>query len=345
MGFTLIELAIVLVIIGLIAGVGISLLGSVVKSGKLTETRSLVKTAKEAVIGYAVSQKKLPPSLNTLGIKTEDSYGKDLFFLPSTNLTTSDLCSTRPQFLTLNDKGSPKNKVVAVILSSGENTSNDTGTGPPFSILETGTTTAGGKIYDDIVEYIEIDSLREKACHGISITTGNLPSGTEEVPYTQVTLGATGGTLPYTWGIVSGTLPAGVTLSANVISGTPLQAGTYNFNIAVKDAESRESRKNLSITIEPNPPRIVTEFLAYGKVKEVYPSTTLGATGGKPSYTWTKTNGSLPPGLSLSTNGTISGTPTQAGTYSFTVRVTDSGSPARTIDKTLSITINPAYDK
>ncbi|MBI5681846.1 MAG: putative Ig domain-containing protein [Deltaproteobacteria bacterium] len=340
-GFTLIELAIVLVIMGILVGIGVSMMGPLIKRAKLTETRETVKTVKEAVIGYTVSQKKLPASLNILGVKTQDSYGKDIFFLPSPNLTTNDLCTTNPQFLTLNDKGSPKNRVVTVILSSGENTNSDTGTNP-FSILETGAATSTGSIYDDIVEYIEIDSLREKACHGINITTDNLPSGTEEVPYAQISLGATDGTLPYTWGIISGSLPPGVALSTNLISGTPTQAGTYNFTIGLMDAEARESRRSLTIVVNPNPPRIVTEFLAYGKVQEAYPSTTLGATGGKPPYSWTKTSGNLPSGLGLNATGTITGTPTQAGTYSFTIRVTDSGLPARTVDKTLSITINPA---
>lgn len=48
------------------------------------------------------------------------------------------------------------------------------------------------------------------------------------------------------------------------------------------------------------------------------------ATGGTPAYTWTKVSGILPPGLTLASNGTLSGTPTTAGVYSWWVRVTDS---------------------
>ena len=52
-------------------------------------------------------------------------------------------------------------------------------------------------------------------------------------------------------------------------------------------------------------------------------STTYTASGGFPPYTWSRASGTLPPGLTLATNGVMSGTPTAAGTYSFVLRVTD----------------------
>ena len=68
----------------------------------------------------------------------------------------------------------------------------------------------------------------------------------------------------------------------------------------------------------------------------------LVASGGVKPYTWTIDAGSLPPGLSLNTDGVISGTPTELGTFDFTARVTDSQSPTKAFNtlKT-SITINP----
>ena len=65
---------------------------------------------------------------------------------------------------------------------------------------------------------------------GVSVATAALPGATVSVPYT-VTLAATGGTSPYTWSLASGTLPAGLTLSAaGVIAGTPTAAGTSAFH-------------------------------------------------------------------------------------------------------------------
>jgi hypothetical protein len=72
-----------------------------------------------------------------------------------------------------------------------------------------------------------------------------------------------------------------------------------------------------------------------------YPSTALSATGGTAPYTWVVTMGTLPTGLTLSSSGMISGTPTTAGTFPFTVTVTDAATPVHTATGSLSITINP----
>jgi beta-galactosidase len=78
-----------------------------------------------------------------------------------------------------------------------------------------------------------------------------------------------------------------------------------------------------------------------GRVGSVY-SQTLSAAGGATPYTWSLAAGNnLPPGLGLSADGVISGTPSQAGSYDFTVRVTDASVPILSADKQLSLTIDP----
>src|SRR5262249_11051471 len=80
-------------------------------------------------------------------------------------------------------------------------------------------------------------------------TAAPLPAGTVGTAYSQ-TLGATGGTVPYTWSLASGTLPAGLTLSAaGVISGTPTAAVTATFTAQVTDSASQIGTKLFSITI------------------------------------------------------------------------------------------------
>src|SRR4029077_2536984 len=85
------------------------------------------------------------------------------------------------------------------------------------------------------------------------------------------------------------------------------------------------------------PPVIVTSSLGQGTVNSVY-AQALTATNGVPPYQWSVTNGALPSGLNLNSNGTISGTPTQAATFSFTVTVQDAA--LSTVSRTLSLMIN-----
>src|ERR1017187_6612710 len=66
---------------------------------------------------------------------------------------------------------------------------------------------------------------------------------------------------------------------------------------------------------------------------------TLAASGGQPPYSWTNSSGVLPPGLTLATNGVISGTPTTNGTFKFTVKVTDALSATATQALALTVTV------
>src|SRR5207302_31446 len=91
--------------------------------------------------------------------------------------------------------------------------------------------------------------------------------------------------------------------------------------------------------INPAPSITTTSPLAAGTANAAY-SQTLAATGGSGSYTWSITFGTLPAGLTLSSGGVISGTPTAVGTSNFTVLVTDSVS--QTASKPFALTINSA---
>uniref|UniRef100_UPI002FD97E70 Ig domain-containing protein n=1 Tax=Dissulfurispira sp. TaxID=2817609 RepID=UPI002FD97E70 len=333
------------------------LIGPLTKRAKLIETREIVKTAYESILGYAASNKRLPDNLNVLGIKTTDAYMRGLQYFRVGELVTSNLCTTAGTYLTVNDSSSgtsqTKNNVVFILFAEGDNRTNDTGSASPFAIREQGVND-----YDDIVMYADIDKLRSQICTSFTITTDSLPIGTEEMPYPQTTLEATDGTPPYRWGIQSGSLPLGLSLSSDgTISGTPTADGSYNFTVQVTDSDTpnRIATKSLAITINPNKPRITTEFLSYGTQNQAY-AANLSATGGLTltPYTWTVSG--LPSGLSLLTSGTctagsvtlncnattpcICGTPTVSGTFTITTEITDGRS--RTASKTLSIAINVA---
>jgi Domain of unknown function DUF11/Putative Ig domain len=90
------------------------------------------------------------------------------------------------------------------------------------------------------------------------------------------------------------------------------------------------------------PPCIVTETVPGGAVSEKY-SAVLQATtlNPHPELTWTVLSGSLPPGLALSSDGTITGTRTQVGTYTFAARASDPVEGVSTREYTITITPRP----
>ena len=171
---------------------------------------------------------------------------------------------------------------------------------------------------------------------GLAVTTTSLPNGTNGVAYSQ-TLAASGGQPPYTWTNISGTLPTGLTLATNgVISGTPTTNGSFNFTVKVTDAASSTATQALELTVVTSPPQVATVTLPNSLTGVAY-SQQLSVIPGQPPYSWSIISGSLPSGLTLATNGLISGTPTVAGIASFTVMVTDALSATGTMPLTLTI--------
>jgi Putative Ig domain len=180
----------------------------------------------------------------------------------------------------------------------------------------------------------------------LTITTGSLPAGTLNVPYNAF-VNAAGAPAPFTWSVISGSLPAGLsfltssTSTSAQITGTPTLLGTSNFSVQVTDSSGTSVTQALSITISKPPPlSISTGSLPAGQVNSPY-SYTLQASSGVQPYTWSLADGSvLPVALTLDPNGVISGTPIVTGTFGFTVQVKDSSVPAAQIaSANLSITI------
>ena len=174
----------------------------------------------------------------------------------------------------------------------------------------------------------------------LAILTTSLPNVTVPDSYSK-TLQAAGGTVPFTWSVIAGSLPPSFTLNTTTgeIAAPPTTvgaAGTYNFTIRVTDTAGQIDDQALSIRIVVVPPTITTTSLPGGTVGTAY-SRTLLASGGTGTLAWSLGLGSLPANLSLSSAGVISGTPTGTGTANFTVKVTDSLSLSDT--QALSITI------
>jgi len=187
-------------------------------------------------------------------------------------------------------------------------------------------------------------------CPALSITTTSpLPSGTVSQAYTSQ-IQTSGGQLPITFSLFSGTLPPGLGLSSTgLISGTPTSSGSYSFIIIASDSclpngQSVQRSFTLQINPAPCPALSITSpsTLSTGTIGDGY-SYQLQTTGGQAPIIFSLTSGSLPPGLILSSTGLISGTPTGMGTYNFTVTVTDSCvAGAQSLQGNFSITVNAA---
>ena len=182
----------------------------------------------------------------------------------------------------------------------------------------------------------------------LTVTTASLPNGTVGVAY-GASIQANGGTPPYVWNLYTGALPPGLVLqptNSNVVSvtGTPTTAGSpFYFTVEVLDSGSPQqtATQPLEITINPaGPLTITTTALLDGTVDVPY-TAKIVATGGTPPISWSVTSGALPTGLNWNPGtGTISGTPTSAGTFDFSVTATDATGLNQT--QPLAITINAA---
>jgi uncharacterized protein (TIGR03437 family) len=175
-----------------------------------------------------------------------------------------------------------------------------------------------------------------------SITTTSLSNATASVASSQ-NLIATGGAPPYTFSLMGGSLPPGLGLSSTgTLSGTPTGAGSYTFTVQVKDSAGISAVGTFTLTVAAQSVTVTTPSpLPSGMVTVQYPQQVLTASGGNPPYTFTVPANALPPGLTLTPGGAISGTPTATGTFTFTLTATDSSNPAQTGTASISLTIRP----
>lgn len=176
----------------------------------------------------------------------------------------------------------------------------------------------------------------------------SLPFATVGSSY-SVTFTSTGGS-SYTY-TSTGTLPPGLTLNSGtgVLSGTPSTNGTYNFTIISTDASTLQIGVQMYNLVVQGTVTITPSLLNSGYVNQTY-SDTLTGSGGTSPYTFSVKSGDvIPPGLTLNSNGSLSGTPLWANNYIFSVNAQDSSVSTKTGTNRYalaisnpSLTLNPA---
>jgi chitinase len=135
-----------------------------------------------------------------------------------------------------------------------------------------------------------------------------------------------------------GTLPPGLLFEAGtcVLSGTPTAAGSYPFTVTATNGGSPDATIDSTVQVSPAPPTI-TGTPPSGQFWSLY-SYTFTTTG---NPTVTVSAGAPPLGLTLAPDGTLSGRPTRAGTYAFTVTADNGVSPVATEDVQIVIVPKP----
>jgi prepilin-type N-terminal cleavage/methylation domain-containing protein len=247
-GFTIIEMAMVMVIIGLIVGFGASLIGPLSIRAKRIESTETVESAAESIIGYAAANRGvLPTAAQFSGIikKRNDAWTRPIQYVYDSVLadgdpTTGDLCTRRTTRITLRqcaDAACSAPVMVAnvafLVLSGGENFNNQTAgslavTGPTvIDVYPNGVGDVDGHAadlnraepYDDIVQWATLGELRSRiGCRGPQLTVLNneLPPGRTSSPYSAAVYAdggvpfATGGDFLWCVETPTGAVPPGL---------------------------------------------------------------------------------------------------------------------------------------
>ncbi|UXN75916.1 autotransporter domain-containing protein (plasmid) [Devosia sp. A8/3-2] len=160
------------------------------------------------------------------------------------------------------------------------------------------------------------------AAGGLSLSPA-VPGATFGQPYAH-TLSATGGTAPYTFTLLHGALPAGLSLGPDgLISGTPREEGMLHFVVFAQDSTGGtpiNGSRTYSMSVAPPTITLTPASLPNAQVGAAY-SMLITASGGTAPYTYSATG--LPPGLTLAADGRLSGTSHAVGIANFAVTAKD----------------------
>ena len=197
-----------------------------------------------------------------------------------------------------------------------------------------GTPTQGGTFAGIIITAKDADAFTHAQTYTLTVNAPTItlapPAGniavTAETAFTQAFL-ASGGTSPYTY-VEAGTLPTGLTWTAGTgtIAGTATQSGSFPITITATDHSTGTgpySSGAIAYTLVVGGPTITISPTTLPAAAVAVPySQQLTSTGGTGTVTWSET-GALPAGITLSTAGLLSGTPTVAGSFPITVTAKD----------------------
>ncbi len=266
-GFTLVELAIVMVISGLLIGMGMRIIGPLTKRAKRAEIRETINAARESILGYTLANRVLPQTLAQAGARDKDAYNNPIYYVFPSGLTSGSICTVLNTGLqldlcpdsTCSSPISSYQDVAVLLVSKGGNYNlqTDISGSPSIKIYQAGTSPIDdyatndpnrAEEYDDIYSFVSLNELKLKAgcasslgfCHGYEVwnNIGNadfLINGTTCVTITN--------------GAVISTLPPGGTI--NKFSSTDTTcSGSSTGSVSFSQAQSADDNKNCSINLD-----------------------------------------------------------------------------------------------
>jgi Putative Ig domain len=182
------------------------------------------------------------------------------------------------------------------------------------------------------------------AASGFAIVADPLPDAVQGTAYTYVPE-IRGGAPPYAFYLEGGTLPDGMFIreSDGCICGTPTNYGTFTFNelgyesVGFPDEQHTDS-PDFHLTVRPAL-NVTTDHLQSATVGQPYNVILTAYNAGGKSLVWSVSAGTLPAGITLAADGTLSGTPTTVGTSTFTAKVKDGDGGPRVATKSLTLAV------
>ena len=175
----------------------------------------------------------------------------------------------------------------------------------------------------DVSQAAADEKAAEYACNGAAfylMCLSSIPGACINQAYAAVITSTHTPNPPYTFSIIAGSLPPGLAFTQGpnnaTITGTPTVAGNYSFTVQVMDLSGNTMQRTYTLGVVH-----ITNSPTTANVGSPY-SFQFNVTGGTAPYTF-DLEGALPAGLTMSSSGLITGTPTTAGTTNFTVTVAD----------------------
>jgi len=174
----------------------------------------------------------------------------------------------------------------------------------------------------------------------LAITKAALKNGGQNQVYSD-SFTAVNGTAPLRWSI-SGDFPAGLSLdpTSGQVTGTPSNFGGFAYTVSVNDSNSAMQSDSGKGILNIAEQMQIVGSLAPAYIGQPYNSGFF-TIGGSYPYSWILISGSLPSGLALAPAGNIVGTPTQLGSSTFVLQVTDSGTPPYILTRQVTLTVVP----